>query len=85
MGALQNATNGFWLDFNWTTDNLPVVSGSYLSIAVIGTRAPLFTPPGCRVFELLSEKDPAPIPMSVREKTKRLRDLTATELAALDF
>ena len=33
MCALPNATNGFWLDLNWTTDNLPVVSGSYVSDA----------------------------------------------------
>jgi hypothetical protein len=41
--------------------------------------------PGSTLLELLSEKDPALISLSAREKTKRVRDLTASELKELEF
>ncbi len=37
------------------------------------------------LLDLLSEKDPALILLSAREKTHRVRDLTAAELKELDF
>jgi hypothetical protein len=41
--------------------------------------------PGSTLLDLLSEKDPSLISLSAREKTKRVRDLTADELRELDF
>ena len=41
--------------------------------------------PGCSLLELLSEKDPALLTLSLREKTQRVRDLTAAELLELEF
>jgi transcriptional regulator with XRE-family HTH domain len=41
--------------------------------------------PGCTLLDLLSEKDPSLISLSAREKTRRVRDLTADELRELDF
>ena len=41
--------------------------------------------PGSTLFELLSEKDPALLSLSAREKTKRVRDMTAAEIEELDF
>jgi len=41
--------------------------------------------PGSTLFDLLSEKDPALILLSAREKTHRVRDLTAAELQELEF
>lgn len=41
--------------------------------------------PGCGLLELLSEKDPALITLRMREKTQRVRDLTAAELEELAF
>jgi hypothetical protein len=41
--------------------------------------------PGSTLLDLLSEKDPALISLSAREKTKRVRDLSADELRELDF
>ena len=41
--------------------------------------------PGCTLLDLLAEKDPALISLRLREKTKRVRDLTAAELLELDF
>lgn len=41
--------------------------------------------PGSTLLDLLSEKDPALLSLSVREKTKRVRDMTSAELEELDF
>lgn len=41
--------------------------------------------PGSTLLDLLSEKDPALLALSAREKTQRVRDLSATELKELDF
>lgn len=41
--------------------------------------------PGCTLLDLLLEKDPALRALASREQTKRVRDLTAAELKALDF
>ena len=41
--------------------------------------------PGSTLLDLLSEKDPALRALASREQTKRVRDLTAAELKALDF
>ena len=41
--------------------------------------------PGSTLLDLLSENDPALISLGVREKTKRVRDMTAAELKELNF
>lgn len=41
--------------------------------------------PGSTLLDLLSENDPALLALSAREKTKRVRDLTAAERNELDF
>ena len=41
--------------------------------------------PGSTLLDLLSEKDPALLSLDAREKTKRVRDLTADELKELNF
>jgi transcriptional regulator with XRE-family HTH domain len=41
--------------------------------------------PGGTLLELLSEKDPALLTLNAREKTKRVRDMTAAELKELEF
>lgn len=41
--------------------------------------------PGSTVLDLLSEKDPALAALDAREKTSRVRDLTAAERQELDF
>ena len=41
--------------------------------------------PGSTLLDLLSENDPALVALDAREKTKRVRDLTAAERAELDF
>lgn len=41
--------------------------------------------PGSTLLELLSEKDPALLTLNAREKTRRVRDMTAAELKELDF
>ena len=41
--------------------------------------------PGSTLLDLLSEKDPALLALSAREKTRRVRDLTAAEREELDF
>ena len=41
--------------------------------------------PGSTLLELLSEKDPALLALDAREKTKRVRDMSAAELKELDF
>lgn len=41
--------------------------------------------PGSTLLDLLSEKDPALLALSAREKTKRVRDMSTAELEALDF
>jgi transcriptional regulator with XRE-family HTH domain len=41
--------------------------------------------PGSTLMDLLSETDPALVALDAREKTKRVRDLTAAERAELDF
>lgn len=41
--------------------------------------------PGSTLLDLLTEKDPALLSLTAREKTKRVRDMTATELEELDF
>lgn len=41
--------------------------------------------PGSTLLDLLSEKDPALLALSAREKTMRVRDMTTTELEELDF
>ena len=41
--------------------------------------------PGSTLLELLSEKDPALVSLAARERTKRVRDMSAAELVELDF
>lgn len=41
--------------------------------------------PGSTLLDLLSEKDPALHALSAREKTQRVRDMTAAELDELGF
>ena len=41
--------------------------------------------PGCTLLELLSESDPALISLGARERTRRVRDLSAAELKELEF
>jgi hypothetical protein len=41
--------------------------------------------PGMTLAGLLSESDPALAALNLREKTRRVRDLSAAELAELDF
>ncbi|WP_244095732.1 helix-turn-helix domain-containing protein [Rhodoferax ferrireducens] len=41
--------------------------------------------PGCTLLELLAERDPALITLRMREKTQRVRDMTAAELEEIDF
>ncbi|MFN4264264.1 MAG: helix-turn-helix domain-containing protein [Aquabacterium sp.] len=41
--------------------------------------------PGSTLLDLLLEKDPALRALASREQTRRVRDLTAAELKALDF
>jgi transcriptional regulator with XRE-family HTH domain len=41
--------------------------------------------PGSTLLDLLSEADPALAALDAREKTKRVRDLTAAEREELDF
>ncbi|KJS73919.1 MAG: XRE family transcriptional regulator [Comamonadaceae bacterium BICA1-1] len=41
--------------------------------------------PGCTLLDLLSEQDPALLTLAEREKTQRVRDLTAAERKELDF
>ncbi len=41
--------------------------------------------PGSTLLELLSDKDPALLSLDARERTKRVRDITAAELKELDF
>jgi len=41
--------------------------------------------PGSTILDLLSEKDPALAALDAREKTSRVRDLTAAERQELDF
>lgn len=41
--------------------------------------------PGCSLLDLLSASDPALLALEVREKTQRVRSLTAAELKELDF
>jgi transcriptional regulator with XRE-family HTH domain len=41
--------------------------------------------PGSTLLDLLTEKDPALLSLTAREKTKRVRDMTTSELEELDF
>ena len=41
--------------------------------------------PGSTLLDLLTEKDPALLSLTAREKTKRVRDMTTTELEERDF
>lgn len=41
--------------------------------------------PGSTLLDLLTERDPALASLAAREKTLRVRDLTAEELRELDF
>jgi transcriptional regulator with XRE-family HTH domain len=41
--------------------------------------------PGRTLLELLSQSDPALVTLGMREQTKRVRDLSASELKELDF
>lgn len=41
--------------------------------------------PGSTLLDLLSENDPALVALDAREKSKRVRDLSAAELKELDF
>lgn len=41
--------------------------------------------PGSTLLDLLSEQDPALLALQARERTKRVRDLSAAELKELDF
>ena len=41
--------------------------------------------PGSTLLDLLTEKDPALLSLTAREKTKRVRDMSTTELEELDF
>ncbi len=41
--------------------------------------------PGSTLLDLLSEKDPALLALNAREKSKRVRDMSAAEREELDF
>lgn len=41
--------------------------------------------PGLGLLKLLSESDPALVALSMREQTRRVRDLSASELKELNF
>lgn len=41
--------------------------------------------PGSTLLALLSEQDPALLALAAREKTQRVRDMSAAELKELDF
>ena len=41
--------------------------------------------PGSTLLELLSETDPTLLTLNARERTKRVRDMTAAELKELEF
>lgn len=41
--------------------------------------------PGSSLLDLLTEQDPALLTLAAREKTKRVRDMSAAELQELDF
>lgn len=41
--------------------------------------------PGCNLQHLLNESDPALISQQLRERTQRVRSMTAAELKELDF
>ena len=41
--------------------------------------------PGCTLLDLLQESDPALLALQAREQSHRVRDMSATELAELDF
>ena len=41
--------------------------------------------PSSTLLDLLSENDPALLALAARERTQRVRDLSATELKELDF
>jgi hypothetical protein len=41
--------------------------------------------PGSTLLDLLTEKDPALLALSAREKSQRVRDLSAAEREELDF
>jgi transcriptional regulator with XRE-family HTH domain len=41
--------------------------------------------PGSTLLDLLTEKDPALLALSAREKTQRVRDLSTAEREELDF
>lgn len=41
--------------------------------------------PGSTLLDLLSERDPALISLAERERTRRVRDLTAAEMDELNF
>ena len=41
--------------------------------------------PGSTLLDLLSESDPALAALAARERTQRVRDLSATEVDELDF
>ncbi|NMF96167.1 helix-turn-helix domain-containing protein [Aromatoleum toluolicum] len=41
--------------------------------------------PGSTLLDLLSESDPALLSLRIREQSKRVRDLTSSELDELDF
>ena len=41
--------------------------------------------PGSTLLDLLTERDPALLALGAREKTQRVRDMTASELDELDF
>ena len=41
--------------------------------------------PGSTLLDLLTEKDPALLSLTAREKTKRVRDMSTAELEELDF
>ena len=41
--------------------------------------------PGSTLIDLLSETDPALLALDAKEKTRRVRDMSATELKELDF
>lgn len=41
--------------------------------------------PGSTLLDLMTEQDPALVALAAREKTQRVRDMTAAELQELDF
>lgn len=41
--------------------------------------------PGCNLQHLLNESDPSLISQQLRERTQRVRSMTAAELKELDF